>query len=168
MTLVVNFAHDFSLLLSGWTLLLALCIVACAMALLVVIAKGRFRPAAMLALALVLSIGILIPNSLLATPATWQTMYAAYVAAPPERSNEYAGDIHEYWSTTARDVLVRDWYFMAHRWGICHELWSESDCVRAPSQREPMGMARDLLTEVAQSGHVGPYPYVPGQASPTP
>ena len=168
MTLVVNIAHDFSLLLSGWTLLLALCIVACAMALLVVIIKGRSKPAAMLALALVISIGILIPNSLLAPPATWQTMYAAYVAASPERSNAYAGDIHEYWSTTARGVLVRDWYFIAHRWSICHELWSESDCVRAPGRREPMGMARDLLTEVAQSGRAGPYPHTLGNAVPQP
>lgn len=168
MTLAVNIAHDFSLLLSGWTLALAMCIVACGMALLVLIVKVRLKPAANLALALVVSIGVLIPNSLLATPATWQAMLAAYVAAPPERSAEFADDIREYWSATARGVLVRDWYFIAHRWSVCHELWSESGCVHAPIQREPMGIARDVLTDVAQSGRIGPYPYVPGRALPPP
>lgn len=95
MSLVLNIAHNVSLLLEGWTLLLALFVVAGAIALLVVIINGRRKPAVVLAAALALSVSVLIPNSLLATPATWQAMYAAYVAAPPERSTEFAGDIHE-------------------------------------------------------------------------
>ncbi len=154
MSLTLNIAYSFSLLLKGWTLVLALFVVACAIVLLVLTIRGLRKPALVFATVLALSIGVLVPNALLATPATWQTMYAAYVAAPPERSVEYAGGIHEYWSTAARGVLVRDWYYLAHRWGVCHELWAESDCILAPSQREAMGIARDLLTDVAESGRV--------------
>ena len=152
MSFVLNIAHNFSLLLEGWTLILSLLVLGGAIVLLFLITKGKRKPAVFLATALALSIALLIPNALLASEATWQAMYAAYVAAPPARSAGCARDIREYWSRNARGVLMRDWYFVAHRWGVCHELWNESGCVSATGPRESMGIARELLSNVAESG----------------
>jgi hypothetical protein len=110
-----------------------------------------------IALGLALSLSVLIPNSLLATPTTWQVMFAAYVAAPPGRSAEFSRDIQRHWSRGARGVLVRDWYFMAHRWGVCHELWSESACVQSSAEREAIGIARELLSYAAAADSVAPH-----------
>jgi hypothetical protein len=156
MSLVINIAHNVSLLLEGWTLTLALFVLVGAIVLLVVILRGRRKAAVSIALGVALSLSVLIPNSLLATPRTWQAMVAAYVDAPPGRSAEFSRDIQRHWSRGARGVLVRDWYFMARRWGVCHELWRESDCVQSSAGREAMGIARELLSDVAAADSVAP------------
>jgi hypothetical protein len=39
---------------------------------------------------------------------------------------------------------------LANRWGVCHELWHQSDCTTAAGPREPTGIAREILGEIAR------------------
>ena len=148
MTAVLDIS-SVSLFLTGYsvTLLLAALAfigmaVACAF-------KTKVGAAAALGLAAVVGSAMFLANSLLASPSSWQVIYAAVKANEPAKVVERANDIKNHWIRVHDGILVKDWYFLATRWGVCHELWPQSSCTRVPAAREPMGVARELLGQLA-------------------
>ena len=88
--------------------------------------------------------------SVLASPSVWPVILAAYVKAPPEQQIVRKQEIADSWLVFEEQIRVFDWYFMAQRWNVCHELWQQRDCTKTSPHREAQGVARELLTEIAK------------------
>ncbi len=112
-------------------------------------ARRRVASASLFALSAIVAVVFVAANSVLAAPATWQVTYAAIKDAPPEQAVERSKDIKTHWVRVHDEILVRDWYALARRWGVCHELWPQDNCTHVPAEREAMGIARERLSQVA-------------------
>jgi hypothetical protein len=89
-------------------------------------------------------------TSLLATPAAWQVLHAAYRDAPPEKQRVFGQDIAANWLPFHEGMVLGDYYLLMRKWGVCHELWPQAACVRASSEREAEGIAREILADIAR------------------
>ena len=91
-----------------------------------------------------------VSRSLLATPRSWEVLHAAYEASPRDLKLTRRQDIAAVWLSFHENIRLLDWYLLAHRWGICHELWTQSGCTQTPPEREATGIARALITQIAR------------------
>jgi len=89
-------------------------------------------------------------RTVLAEPQSWAVMLAAVSNADPALSQARAEDLRPYWDTHQDEILLKDWLMLANRWGVCHELWQQTDCIVAPGPREPLGIAREILGDIAR------------------
>jgi hypothetical protein len=89
-------------------------------------------------------------NSALTGPTTWQAIYAASQQGSTSTIASRAIDVSEYWQVPSDQMLVKDWLLLSWRWGVCHELWPQFDCEAIPKEREPMGIARELLGQLGR------------------
>jgi hypothetical protein len=149
---VIGISSDVSLFINEMLFALVVGTLLCSLAAIFSAVKLRLRLSAMFALISAISLITFLTNSLLASPYSWQAMYASYKVAPPPEKARRANDITRYWMISREQILLADWYLLSRRWGVCHELWSQLDCVHAPAEREPMGIVRELLTGVARGG----------------
>jgi hypothetical protein len=138
-----------SFFLNWWLVALGSLACVCVVLALEAFLRQRYRQAVLYVGASFLVGAVFAANSVLASPSSWQAMYAAFRASPPSEASARAHDIAKHWSRVHDGILVRDWYLLSRGWGVCHELWRQTGCVPAPLQREPMGVARALLSEVA-------------------
>jgi hypothetical protein len=113
-------------------------------------ARRRTRRAAALGLSAFVLLFAFGATSLLSRPAAWQVLHAAYRDAPPERQRQMVHDIAAKWSILREGMVLGDYYLLTRKWGICHELWPQATCTTVSSEREAMGIARELLTEIAR------------------
>ena len=140
-------AHQLHFDLIGIGLLLT--IVCCFFGLLVYSVRGK--PSVMIVLAcsiLVLSVvqihrGTMVPDD------AWLVMFGAIeTASGPERA-ERVNDLRSHWQ--AQTMRAVDWYRLARKWNVCHELWVQEACTR-PAVSEPgVGIARERLDTIAST-----------------
>jgi hypothetical protein len=152
MSMVIGVLPNVSLYFDGWLLALTL-VVMCAAALTATsIVRRKLRRTAFFGSAVVLLGVVVASQSLLATPRSWEVLHAAYESSPLDIKSARQQDIAAVWLSFHEDIRLLDWYRLAHRWGVCHELWVQSGCTYAPLEREAMGIARELLTDIARGG----------------
>lgn len=139
-------------LLREWSLGLA---VIAGVALLVAVAsflKGAPRILLWSSLAGLFGFAVVAASSVVVPSTVWPTiLVAARTGSPTEvaaRRRELAGA----WDAFHGEMLVTDWLVLSRSWGVCHELWPQTGCTRAPGNREAQGIARDLLGEQAHGG----------------
>ena len=151
MSMVIGVLPNVSLYFDGWLLALALLFM-CAAALIVISVRRNSRHTAFFVSALVV-LGVAVASqSLLAAPRSWEVLHAAYEASPRGLKPARQQDIAAVWLSVHESIRLLDWYLLAHRWGICHELWAQSGCTHAPPEREATGIARELITQIARGG----------------
>ncbi|MGB0134298.1 hypothetical protein [Dokdonella sp.] len=155
MTAVIGF-FSFAFLLTSSTLGMLLFTPAALLIASISACKRQHLVTATSVLAAMASFTAFILFSLLASPASWQAMLAASRTGPPEVVAERARDVGAYWHRSHNQILIKDWYFLAGRWGVCHELWAQSACTRAPVEREAVGIAREMLADLANDVHWPP------------
>lgn len=152
MSAVVGVLPSVALFLNGWifaSLVLSLFCLAIAVVKLI---RGRFVAAAAVGLLFVAFATVFTASSLLAPSSSWQVMYAVYDVSPPNLKIERRNDIAERWLHFHEEIRLLDWYLLARKWGVCHELWEQRSCTKVPPNREAEGIARELLTKVASGG----------------
>jgi hypothetical protein len=152
MSMVIGVLPNVALYFDGWLLALALPVMCAAALTAVSVLRRRPGATALFGSAFVVLGVILASGSLLATPATWQVLHAAYEASPPGLKPARQQQIARTWVTLHGNIRLLDWYLLASWWGNCHELWPRSGCTHAPRQREAMGIARELITQIARGG----------------
>jgi hypothetical protein len=103
--------------------------------------------------ALFVSLGALAVYSTLAPQRVWPLIWAAYWDVDAAKRPELAADVKQKWIRYSMpvegDIRVVDWLLLSYKWGVCHELWPQSDCVHASMPRESLGLARAYLRELA-------------------
>lgn len=82
--------------------------------------------------------------------AAWVVMLGAIGTAPGRERARRIIDLRAHWQ--ARTMRAIDWYWLSRKWNVCHDLWVEPSCVRPAASEEGVGVARELLDEMA--GHV--------------
>jgi hypothetical protein len=102
--------------------------------------------------ATVVLLALFLAKSTLATPSSWQVLYAAYSASSPAEMTERRKAVADKWLPFHEEIRLLDWYLLANEWNVCHELWAQTRCTKAPSKREPQGIARELITNIAHAG----------------
>jgi hypothetical protein len=113
-------------------------------------ARHRTGRAAAFGLGAIALLVALAATSLLATPAAWQVLHAAYRDASPEKQHMIGQDIAAKWLPFHEGMVLGDYFLLTRKWGVCHELWLQAACVRASSEREAEGIAREILTDIAR------------------
>lgn len=82
----------------------------------------------------------------------WPAILSAYQAAPPSERAARGRQLAASWDAFNEELHAHKWLMLALDWGVCHELWHQSDCTPAPANREAQGIAREILTQVARGG----------------
>lgn len=129
--------------LMGLGLLLAA--VACLAAVVWLIVKRRSHASPAVALFVVLTL-VLLYRGTMAPARSWPIMLASIEATTGADRLERVEDFKQHWQH--REMRLVDWYFVARRWGVCHQLWSESACSKPTSPFEAEGVAREILDEL--------------------
>ena len=152
MSMVLGVLPNVSLYIDGWLLVLALLVMCTAALAGISIVRRKARHTAAFGSALVV-LGLAVASqSLLAAPRSWEVMHAAYESSPLDLKPVRQQDIAAVWLNFHQEIRLLDWYLLAHRWGVCHELWAQSGCTYSPPEREAMGIARELITQIARGG----------------
>jgi hypothetical protein len=92
-------------------------------------------------------------DSTLAPQRVWPLIWAAYWDVDAPKRSDLAADLKQKWIRYSMpvegDIRAVDWLLLSYKWGVCHELWPQSDCVHASTPRASLGLARAYLRELA-------------------
>jgi hypothetical protein len=111
----------------------------------------RGKPSVMISLAvfaLMLSV-VQVYHGKMVPDAAWVVMLGAIENAPVSERARRIYDLRAHWQ--ARSMRAVDWYVLSRKWNVCHDLWAERSCFRPAASEEAVGIARELLNEMA--GH---------------
>jgi hypothetical protein len=136
-------------LLEGSTLLLSLVAVAGIPVGILAAALGRAKVAAAAACGAMFLIALVLLLAVTVSPRIWQIVHGVYLTSSPARQAVLAADLRQHWDRTFEEMRAVDWYFMAHRWDVCHELWPQLSCTHAPVSEEAEGIVREVLSQIA-------------------
>jgi hypothetical protein len=77
----------------------------------------------------------------------WPTILAAIQETSGAQREQRVVQLQQVWQHgTVRAV---DWYALSKSWDVCHELWTQQHCRQPVGQREAVGIAREVLEELA-------------------
>ncbi len=150
MSLLIGIAADVTLVMKGWTLTCAVIAVLVLVAAFFLTMKGRMLAAMILGGAGVLHSAIVAAGSLVVPSTVWGAILSAYLAFPADEQPARQRELASHWDAFHEHILVWRWMVLAKRWQVCHELWSQDGCRRAPQPREAQGLAREFLTAYAR------------------
>ena len=85
----------------------------------------------------------------LVTPSgSWPVMYAAVNEMAGAERRERISELMPLWHFG--QVRRVDWYFLSRQWGVCHRMWTQSDCRMPAGPLEAEGFVRDDIYALAK------------------
>ncbi len=97
---------------------------------------------------------VVLARGIMAPEQSWVTMLGAIEEASGEARAERVRDLQENWHH--REIRALAWFWLSHRWNVCHHLWQQQNCRLPITQEDSVGVAREILEEF-----VGNPPYQP-------
>lgn len=143
--MVLGFPHvllHFDLIGIGLMLAMACCLIA------VFVHSLRGRTFAMVASACAMPMlaVVLLYRGVSAPETAWPIMLGAIESAAVTERTRRVNDLRAHWNE--RTMRAVDWYRLARRWQVCHELWVEASCLRPAVSESASGLARERLDEI--------------------
>jgi hypothetical protein len=87
--------------------------------------------------------GAMVPES------AWVVMLGAIEKTTGSERSRLVTDLRSHWQ--ARTMRAFDWYRLSKKWNVCHSMWHQVDCVSPIASEQGVGIARDILNDIATS-----------------
>jgi hypothetical protein len=135
-------------------LLLLLTFIALCAGALIALSKKRVKvTASMLAIAAAIAI-LQLARGTMAPERTWGIILAAIEQSQGKQREQRIQDLQAHWRYS--EIPTLSWYLIARRWGMCHHLWAQKDCVTPAGPYQGAGIAREVLDEFVGTPYFPP------------
>jgi hypothetical protein len=141
--------HQYQLLFDALGLGILLAIAPCILALVWHIHRRRIRVAAVLAAVAGSLAGLQIYRGLMVPDRVWPAMLGAIENSAEPQQTLRVQDLQQYWRHET--MRAADWYIVSRRWGVCHLLWSQNNCLTSVPSEKAVGVAREILDGLSTS-----------------
>ena len=89
------------------------------------------------------------------TDSAWLAMLGAIESTTGAERDLRVSELRSRWQ--AQTMRAIDWYVLSKEWNVCHLLWPQSSCVTPVASEQAVGVAREVLDQLAKS-HAGATP----------